>query len=73
MNPEDGLPIRALGHTAHPQLARPPVDWDKPIYLQPMDTKDPAHNERNIKAVTESCMKFGYKLQLQIHKYLGVE
>jgi len=73
MNPEDGLPIRALGHTANPQLARPPEDWGNPIYLQPMDTKDPAHNIRNIQAVTQSCMKHGYRLQLQIHKYIGVE
>jgi 7-carboxy-7-deazaguanine synthase len=73
MNPDDGLPIRALGHTASPQLARPPSDWSNPIYLQPMDAKDPAHNIRNIQAVTQSCMKFGYRLQLQIHKYIGVE
>lgn len=73
MNPDDGLPIRALGHSANPQLARPPSDWDKPIYLQPMDAKDPAHNIRNIQAVTHSCMKHGYRLQLQIHKYIGVE
>jgi 7-carboxy-7-deazaguanine synthase len=72
MNPEDGLPIRALGHTANPQLARPPGWWDRPIYLQPMDTGDPEHNQRNIQAVAESCMKHGYKLQLQIHKYIGV-
>jgi hypothetical protein len=73
MNPEDGLPIRALGHTAHPQLARPPKDWEDPIYLQPMDTGDSEHNMRNIKAVAQSCMKHGYRLQLQIHKYIGVE
>jgi len=71
MNPEDGLPIRALGHTASPQLARPPEYWDRPIYLQPMDTGDPEHNARNIVAVKESCMKHGYRLQLQIHKYVG--
>jgi len=73
MNPDDGLPIQALGHTANPQLARPPEDWDQPIYLQPMDTGDPAHNQRNIDAVKQSCMKHGYRLQLQIHKYIGVE
>jgi 7-carboxy-7-deazaguanine synthase len=72
MNPEDGLPIRALGHTTNPQIARPPQPWDRPVYLQPMDTGDPERNQRNIKAVTESCMKHGYILQLQIHKYLGV-
>jgi organic radical activating enzyme len=73
MNPDDGLPTYALGHTASPQLARPPKDWDNMIYLQPMDSGDPERNARNIAAVTKSCQKHGYTLQLQIHKYIGVE
>jgi 7-carboxy-7-deazaguanine synthase len=73
MNPDDGLPIRALGHTANPQLARPPKFWARPIYLQPMDSGDAARNSRNVQAVTQSCMKHGYILQLQVHKYIGVD
>lgn len=70
---EDGLPRTALGHTANPHLARPPSWWDRPVYLQPMDTKEEAENKRNQDAVLESCMEHGHILQIQIHKLLGVE
>lgn len=70
---EDGLPLKALGHTANPFLARPPVGYGRPIYLQPADEQDPEINAANMKAVVASCMKHGYVLQLQIHKLLGLE
>lgn len=70
---EDGLPLQALGHTANPYVARPPMPYDRPIYVQPMDAKDESENRRNIKAALDSCMRFGYTLQLQIHKIIGVE
>lgn len=69
----DGLPEHALGHPAHPHLARPPAGWAGPVYLQPMDAQDPAENMRNIIAVRDSCLANGYILQLQIHKIIGVE
>lgn len=71
VHPDDGLPLTALGHTANPWLARPPKG--KPVYLQPADHKDPQINRRNMMAVIDSCMTHGYALQLQIHKYLGLE
>lgn len=71
---DDGLPVRALRHTANPRLARPPEWWDRPIYLQPMDDhSDPAANRLNLLACVDSCMRHGYIIQLQIHKLLGVE
>ena len=70
---DDGLPLTALGHPANPRLARPPEGNQKPIYLQPADHKTPEANEANIRAVVESCMKYGYTVQLQIHKYLNME
>ncbi|UPT53002.1 7-carboxy-7-deazaguanine synthase [Hafnia phage yong3] len=70
---QDGLPLQALDHTATPFIARPEPDFGGTIYLQPMDEKDVERNAVNIKAVTESCMKHGYTLQLQVHKYIGVE
>lgn len=73
MREEDGLPINALMHTANPYVARPPEWWTRPIYLQPMDAKNTAENERNIMATRDSCLKHGYILQLQIHKIVGVE
>lgn len=71
--PADGLPSHALGHTAHPYLARPPEGFKGPIYLQPEDSKDSLQNQRNMEAVVAACREHGHILQLQIHKYLGLE
>jgi len=46
---------------------------DVPIFLQPMDEKDPIKTSANLEAVIESCKKFGHILSLQIHKIIGVE
>lgn len=75
---EDGLPTRALGHTANPHLARPPHGWDLPIYVQPEDATAfmgdfEGENYLNEQKAVEVCMKHGYTLQLQIHKTLGLE
>jgi organic radical activating enzyme len=71
IDPSDGLPIFALDHSASPKVARPPLGM--PVYLQPMDCKDKIENSLNQKAVLESCLQHGYIVQLQLHKYLGVE
>lgn len=68
---EDGLPIFALDHSASPRVFRPPMGT--PIYLQPMDCKDEETNKLNMRAVLASCLKFGYTLQIQTHKIIGVE
>lgn len=68
---EDGLPILALNHTASPRVHRPTRKL--PIYLQPMDSRDEETNKLNIKAVIKSCMLFGYILQIQTHKILGLD
>lgn len=70
---DDGLPLRALEHRASPYVARPPKHWARPIYLQPMDSKDEELNRLNLQAAIDSCMKFGYILQLQIHKIINME
>lgn len=70
---DDGLPLRALEHRASPHVARPPKNWARPIYLQPMDSKDEELNRLNLQAAIDSCMKFGYILQLQIHKIINME
>jgi 7-carboxy-7-deazaguanine synthase len=69
----DGLPIKALDHSCSVKgVARPLGRPDALIYLQPMDCKDENVNELNLQAVLLSCLKHGYILQLQIHKYLGI-
>lgn len=70
---DDGLPLRALEHRASPYVARPPQNWARPIYLQPMDAKDPDVNEKNLRAAIASCMAHGYILQLQVHKLIDME
>lgn len=67
---EDGLPTMALDHTATPRLARPPKDYTGPIYVQPCDDENA---KANLQACVESVMNFGYTLQLQIHKLIGME
>ncbi len=71
----DGLPIHALDHTLGGQLsvARPPRGYDGPIYLQPMDEQDKEINWRNLSACIQSCMAYGYFLQLQVHKIIHME
>ena len=77
---EDGLPLTALDHTAEPRLARPPANWDRPIYLQPVDwttsgasREEVQHlNELSLQSCIHSCRKNNYILQLQIHKLIGV-
>ena len=69
----DGLPTRALGHTANPVLARPPEHWNRPIYLQPMDCHNERENKNNRDLAVRLCMEHGYILQLQVHKLIGVD
>jgi 7-carboxy-7-deazaguanine synthase len=71
VDPEDGLPILALRHTASPRVARPGNHLL--IYLQPMDEGEPIKNEANLRACIASCMRFGYRLCLQTHKIIGME
>lgn len=70
---DDGLPLQALRHTASPWVARPPEGWDRPVYVQPMDSQDVEKNRMNNAAAVKSCLLFGYILQVQIHKVVGVE
>jgi 7-carboxy-7-deazaguanine synthase len=67
----DGLPSHALEHVSRP--ARPPEDWDRLVYVQPMDEGDPAANTANLAAALASSLRHGYTLQVQMHKVIGVE
>lgn len=67
----DGLPNTALDHTAKPVLFRPSIN--SIVYLQPLDEKDDVENKLNLEACIDSCLKYGYILQLQTHKIIGVE
>ncbi len=69
----DGLPVKALGRKFPGQLARPHEGFKGTVYLQPMDAHEESQNAKNIHAVVASAMNHGYTVQLQTHKYLGVE
>jgi 7-carboxy-7-deazaguanine synthase len=73
LNPEDGLPLTALGHSASPFVARPHSFFAGPIYLQPMDAHEQNSNAENLDACVRSVMQNGYTLQLQTHKLIGAE
>lgn len=73
LNREDGLPLLALQHSAAPHVARPPKNFARPVYLQPMDSKNEAKNAHNLEVAVDSCLRFGYILQLQVHKLIGVD
>jgi 7-carboxy-7-deazaguanine synthase len=68
----DGLPSAALGHGAHPFLARPLAAFAGKVYLQPADEQDSTKNLDNLRAVQRSCMLHGHTLCLQLHKIIGV-
>lgn len=66
----DGLPLHSLG------MKMPVARIDKQhvaIYVQPMDEQDAVKNDANLRESINSCMKFGYKLCLQVHKIIGME
>lgn len=69
---DDGLPQRALGHSAEPCVARPPAGFDGPVYVQPCDTGNHYGNYANRTACVQSVMEHGYTLQLQTHKIIEV-
>lgn len=74
LSPIDGLPKSALDLPAKPYLARQRADYQQiEVYLQPMDEKDEVLNKKNMEAVKHSCLKFGHRLCLQVHKIIGVD
>lgn len=72
VDPDDGLPILALDHTAAPRVARPHPNFAGDIFIQPIDVQDPVDNARHLKAAVDSSLAHGYRLCLQMHKIIGV-
>jgi 7-carboxy-7-deazaguanine synthase len=73
VDPEDGLPIITLGHDCGKKVFRARAWPSNRLYVQPEDEQDDEKNKLNLQACVNSCMKFGYTLQLQIHKLIGVK
>lgn len=72
-NMVDGLPLTALDNKVTPFIARPYSGFTGNIYLQPLDEQDEVKNEKHLKQAIDSCMRFGYILQIQVHKLIGLE
>lgn len=70
---EDLLPVQALKHKAVPHVARPPDFYTGPIYVNPMDEKDPERNQANLELVARAAMRHGYIAGVQMHKYMNLE
>lgn len=70
---EDLLPLQALMHKAAPHVARPPDFYRGPIYVNPMDEKDPAKNQANLELVARAALRHGYIAGVQMHKYMNLE
>lgn len=69
VDPADGLPTASLGMPSRPYR---PANQTSGIFVQPVDEGDPVANNRNAQAAVESCMRFGYRLSLQLHKQLNL-
>jgi organic radical activating enzyme len=59
-----------LGYDKIPDLG---ITRDIPIFIQPMDEYNPVRNKENINFAVELCLKYGYRLSLQLHKILNIE
>lgn len=71
----NGLPTNVLGRavdfrTLHDAL-RARVS-QRPIYLQPIDVGDTEANKRHADNAARLCMQHGYRLTLQLHKFLDL-
>lgn len=71
---EDGLPNRSTqveGRNA--LIARPPKNFNRDqIYIQPCDDGDEKKNRANTMLARDICLKFGYRLSIQLHKIADV-
>jgi 7-carboxy-7-deazaguanine synthase len=71
IDPEDGLPTDSLG--AGVRVARPWSGFKGQVWIQPLDEQDEERNKLHLKAAADVCMKFGYRLTIQIHKLVGLD
>jgi organic radical activating enzyme len=77
IDPNDGLPTSVLGmgkRVARPWENAPSFksEYNERIFVTPMDAQDSVQNEANIEAAVKVCKKYGYRLNLQVHKLVGL-
>lgn len=70
---QDGLPITSTQTKGAPaKLFRPVLVDEVPIFIQPLDENEAEANIRNMQTAAKVCMKYGYRLSLQMHKIVGL-
>ena len=69
----DGFPKTVLGFPTRHGVARPNENFTGLIYIQPEDNKNKALNELNLSTAVNLCLDYGFILNLQVHKIIGVE
>lgn len=72
---EDGLPNASYETGKTLKLFRPTdfaefVENDL-VWINPVDAYDEKQNKKNLEAAYQSCLKYGYRLGVQIHKLVG--
>lgn len=74
VDPDDGLPSKVLGTEHRParRMGQFGTKGEQEIWLQPTDEQDPEKNSKNVEAVLQSCFAYGYRVSVQLHKFLGL-
>ena len=68
---EDGLPLKSVG-PQYGRVYRPAPGDNRDVYVQPLDSQNAEKNRLNIEAAVSSCLRFNYRLCLQIHKIVNL-
>lgn len=67
----DGLPLIVLGRSNI--VAKPWWGFNGQVWIQPSDQQNDECNKANMEAAVASCLKFGYRLSVQLHKVAGLK
>jgi 7-carboxy-7-deazaguanine synthase len=67
-----GMPSKSTQHMDRDSLIFVPKHPVVQIWVSPMDEYEAGKNEHNIKWARDLCLKYGYRLSLQVHKLVDV-
>ena len=67
----DGLPTAVLD--TNQEIARPWEGYEGQIIIMPYDARNADEFHKHVRASVTSCMLYGFRLGVQIHKVIGME